>query len=90
MYFYLDRTDINGIDQQQTSIADIANAIVTSSAPAHNIVVSGYADRLGGFAYNQQLSAQRANTVAKLLIHEGIQASRINIEVVENRYLSRM
>ncbi|NCI78774.1 trimeric autotransporter adhesin/peptidogylcan-associated protein TpgA [Acinetobacter kanungonis] len=81
VFFAFDRTDINGIDQQQTSIADIANAIA-SSAPAHNIVVSGYADRLGGFAYNQQLSAQRANTVAKLLIHEGIQASRINIEVV--------
>lgn len=81
VFFAFDRTDINGIEQQQTSIADIANAIATS-ASTHKIIVSGYADRLGSFTYNQQVSAQRANTVAKLLIHEGIQANRINIEVV--------
>jgi len=44
------------------------------------VIVAGFADPLGKFAYNQQLSSQRANTVAKLLVNEGIDVNRIQIQ----------
>lgn len=44
------------------------------------MIVAGYTDRLGSYAYNQKLSAKRAQTVATLLTQYGIDSNRIKIE----------
>lgn len=42
-----------------------------------SITVRGYTDNVGGAAYNQQLSQDRANSVANYLIRQGVPASRV-------------
>ena len=60
-------------------MAAIAERIKQSNSTGP-ITVAGFADPLGKFSYNHQLSAQRANTVAKLLVNEGIDVNRIQIQ----------
>ncbi|MCG8286595.1 OmpA family protein [Acinetobacter seifertii] len=77
--FAFDRFDVNAIEEGAESITKIAEQIKKSQI-TNPIVVSGFTDRLGKFSYNQQLSSQRANTVAKLLVQQGIESSRIQIQ----------
>ena len=44
------------------------------------LVVTGYADTRGPALYNQMLSLERANSVRKMLIENGIQSQRIRTE----------
>ncbi|MFA7686286.1 MAG: OmpA family protein [Moheibacter sp.] len=46
--------------------------------PNASVDVMGYADPVGGSAYNQALSQRRADAVKQILIGKGINASRIN------------
>lgn len=79
VFFAFDRSNANAIEQGPSSVAAIAQRI--KQAPANSpVIVAGFADPLGKFAYNHQLSAQRANTVAKLLVNEGVDANRIQIQ----------
>lgn len=77
--FEFDRSDAASIVEGQDSIRSLANRInqVSGTSP---VMVSGYTDRLGSDAYNQKLSAARANTVAHLLVNYGILPQRIKIE----------
>ena len=77
--FAFDRFDASAIEEGAESITKIAEQIKKSQI-TNPIVVSGFTDRLGKFSYNQQLSSQRANTVAKLLVQQGIESSRIQIQ----------
>ena len=43
-----------------------------------NVVITGYADRLGNDKYNQKLSERRANAVKDYLISKGVAANRLN------------
>ena len=45
-----------------------------------NVLISGYADELGGTNYNSSLSQKRANTVKDILVKAGVSASRISTE----------
>ena len=77
--FEFDRSDAASIAEGQDSIRSLANRInqVSGTSP---VTVSGYTDRLGSDAYNQKLSAARANTVAHLLVNYGVVPQRIKIE----------
>lgn len=77
--FEFDRSDAASIVEGQDSIRSLANRInqVSGTSP---VIVSGYTDRLGSDAYNQKLSAARANTVAHLLVNYGVVPQRIKIE----------
>lgn len=77
--FAFDRFDASAIEDGNGSITKIAEQIKKSQT-TNPIVVSGFTDRLGKFSYNQQLSSQRSNTVAKLLVQQGIESSRIQIQ----------
>ncbi|CAI3106741.1 Outer membrane protein A [Acinetobacter calcoaceticus] len=77
--FAFDRFDANAIEEGTYSITKIAEQIKKSQTTTP-IIVSGFTDPLGKFSYNQQLSSQRANTVATLLVQQGIEASRIQIQ----------
>ncbi|WP_436862327.1 trimeric autotransporter adhesin/peptidogylcan-associated protein TpgA [Acinetobacter haemolyticus] len=79
VFFAFDRSNANAIQQGSDTVAAIAQRIKQNPSNSP-IIVAGFADPLGKFAYNHQLSAQRANTVAKLLVNEGIDASRIQIQ----------
>ncbi|NUF16812.1 trimeric autotransporter adhesin/peptidogylcan-associated protein TpgA [Acinetobacter lactucae] len=77
--FAFDRFDARAIDQGANNLENIA-AQIKQSPSMKPIVVSGFADPLGKFSYNHQLSSQRANTVAKLLVQQGIDPNRIQIQ----------
>lgn len=79
VFFAFDRSNPNAIEQGSSSVAAIAERIKQSNSTGP-ITVAGFADPLGKFSYNHQLSAQRANTVAKLLVNEGIDVNRIQIQ----------
>jgi len=79
VFFAFDRFNAGAIEQGSSSVTLIAQRIKQTNSTGP-IVVAGFTDTLGKFAYNQQLSSQRANTVAKLLVNEGIDANRIQIQ----------
>lgn len=47
--------------------------------PHYVLLISGHADNRGSMLYNQKLSAQRAQSVADLLIEKGVPASRLRV-----------
>lgn len=47
--------------------------------PAPEITVIGHTDRVGTLAFNDQLSLQRAQTVHRLLVEIGIQATSMDV-----------
>ncbi|EKU57817.1 SmpA/OmlA family protein [Acinetobacter sp. WC-323] len=77
VFFAFDRSDINSIEPGSANIELLAEEIRKTDSPVR---VSGYTDRLGSFFYNQALSSKRANTVAKLLVQQGIDPSRIHVQ----------
>ena len=77
--FLFDRFDVNAIEQSIHSVEEIAEKIKKSQTTTP-VIVSGFTDPLGKFSYNQELSSQRANTVAKLLVQQGIDPTRIQIQ----------
>jgi outer membrane protein OmpA-like peptidoglycan-associated protein len=77
--FAFDQFDAKAIEQGTGSFAKVAEQIKKSGTTTP-VIVSGFTDPLGKFSYNQQQSSQRANTVAKLLVQQGIEVSRIQIQ----------
>lgn len=79
VFFAFDRFDENAIESGGSSIAEIAQKIKNDN---HNtpIIVAGFTDPLGKFAYNYRLSSQRANTVARLLMEQGVDEKRIQVQ----------
>lgn len=75
--FAFDRYDETAIQHEFSDISAIVQAIQASGRS--QVTVTGYADPLGNFIYNQALSAQRANTVAYLLAKNGIPIANIQI-----------
>lgn len=51
-----------------------------SGVTLETMIVTGHADRIGSPAYNQRLSARRAQAVKDYLISKGFEASRIYAE----------
>lgn len=76
--FAFDRHNANAILNGRSEVADIAD-LIRKSNTTKPIVVSGFTDRLGNVGYNQKLSAQRASTVAHLLVQYGIPENRIQV-----------
>lgn len=76
--FAFDRFDRDAIDPVYSSISTIAAQIKTDNP--QQVEISGFTDSLGQQHYNQQLSANRANTVAKLLVEQGINPNIISLK----------
>ncbi|MQA42513.1 OmpA family protein [Rugamonas aquatica] len=75
-------TELFGFDSaklnpNQPKLDDIANVLNTNSG-IDNVVISGYADRLGSDKYNQKLSERRAQSVKEYLVGKGVAANRLN------------
>lgn len=76
--FDFDRSDAAAIGNGSQEIAQLVQQIQQANSTTP-IVVTGFTDRLGNVGYNQKLSANRAKTVANLLVQSGIPAERIEV-----------
>jgi OOP family OmpA-OmpF porin len=65
------------LNPNQPKLDDIAN-VLNANSSIDNVVISGYADRLGSDKYNQKLSEKRANSVKEYLVGKGVAANRLN------------
>ena len=75
-------TELFGFDSaklnpNQPKLDDIAN-VLNANSSIDNVVISGYADRLGSDKYNQKLSERRAQSVKEYLVGKGVAANRLN------------
>ena len=78
VYFDYDKSNLT--DAAQTLIA--ARAAEAREYDISSIVVQGNTDSSGSAAYNQRLSARRANVVRDALVANGIDSSMISIEAL--------
>lgn len=76
--FAFDRYNEPAINRDFSRVEEIAEAIKKSGS--QRVTITGYADKLGNFSYNQALSAQRANTVAALLAKNGVAINSIKVD----------
>ena len=60
----------------QPKLDEVASTMQANSDIA-SVTIVGYTDRIGGTAYNQKLSEQRANSVKAYLEGKGVSASRL-------------
>nr|WP_267875677.1 OmpA family protein [Duganella radicis] len=67
------------LNPNQPKLDDIAN-VLNNNTGINDVVISGYADRLGSEKYNQKLSERRANVVKDYLVGKGVAASRLKAE----------
>lgn len=65
------------LNPNQPKLDDIAN-VLNNNTSIDNVVVTGYADRIGSDKYNQKLSERRAMSVKEYLVGHGVAASRLN------------
>jgi outer membrane protein OmpA-like peptidoglycan-associated protein len=74
--FKFDRGDLGGmLPQGKAKLDELAARLNQAYANVDSIRLVGHADRLGGDAYNQKLSEQRAWTVKQYLQQRGITAA---------------
>ena len=64
---------------QQPKLDEIATALKADSA-VNNVVITGYADRIGSEKANQTLSERRAVSVKTYLTNKGVEANRLKAE----------
>jgi OmpA-OmpF porin, OOP family len=64
---------------QQAKLDEIATALKGDSA-VNNVVITGYADRIGSQKANQTLSEHRAASVKTYLTGKGVEANRLKAE----------
>lgn len=62
------------------AVAQLYQSPELQTAKDKSTMVIGYSDRTGSAAYNQQLSAERAQAVAEALIEQGMPANNISTE----------
>ena len=72
-----------GFDKKELDAADVdvikQHAAYLLQHPTYTLVISGHTDNRGDKRYNQQLSEQRAQQVAKLLLAEGVPESQLQV-----------
>lgn len=68
--------DNDKLNSAQPKLDDIAK-LLNENSGISNVVITGYADRLGNANYNQKLSERRANTVKDYLVSKGVAANRL-------------
>ena len=82
--YTLSATELFGFDSAQLNMPqakldEIATALAMNSQVT-NVVITGYADRLGSTKYNQALSERRAMAVRDYLTSKGLDANRLRAE----------
>lgn len=67
--------DSSQLRSPQPKLDEIASAL-TANPSINNVMITGYADRLGADKYNQNLSERRAVAVKNYLTNKGVDANR--------------
>lgn len=70
-------------DQSRQALAQVATDM--KQRPNERVRVAGHTDRTGSEAYNDQLSAERAQAVKQDLVAEGVPADRISTKALGER-----
>jgi OOP family OmpA-OmpF porin len=71
--------EYNKFDIPDSSQIDVRElAIYLNKNKDYRVHLLGYTDNIGTIDYNQKLSEQRAKTVKKLLLENGVEEDRIN------------
>ena len=65
------------LNAPQAKLDDIASAL-NAATEINNIVITGYADRIGSPRDNQKLSERRAESVMACLVNKGVHASGLS------------
>lgn len=73
VYFDTNKSDVKGTSQ--TTLNRLAE--ILKEYPKSNILVEGHTDSAGPEDYNMQLSKNRASSVSKYLVSQGISPSRL-------------
>lgn len=68
--------DSDKLGASQPKLDDIAK-LLSENSSIGNVVITGYADRLGNANYNQKLSERRASAVKDYLVGKGVAANRL-------------
>lgn len=71
--------DSDKLGPTQTKLDEIAS-MLNAAPDVTNVVISGYADRIGAPKYNLKLSQQRADAVKQYLLAHGVAANRLTAE----------
>lgn len=75
--FAFDRSNLEAIQYSSLPLETIATEIKSSAAK--EVSVTGYTDQKGSYSYNQNLSQQRAYTIAKQLVRLGIDKNIVKV-----------
>lgn len=75
LYFEFDSTELTELSQGQLSA--ILEAV--NQRDCHDLSVVGHTDRAGDYAYNLQLSLQRAGAVRDLLVERGVDEAYVQL-----------
>jgi outer membrane protein OmpA-like peptidoglycan-associated protein len=76
--FAFDRADLT--DGGREAVTNLGAKLREHMAQTQGIRVTGYTDRLGSDAYNQQLSERRARAVMEALVRDGVPRTKILAE----------
>jgi OOP family OmpA-OmpF porin len=71
--------DSEGIQRQSTPVLKDLARLMKNQPSIKVIEIRGHTDANGTMAYNQDLSTRRADEVARFLIDNGVEASRIRV-----------
>jgi outer membrane protein OmpA-like peptidoglycan-associated protein len=61
-----------------SALGELADSLKAN--PHLDLLIEGHTDNIGNSAYNLKLSEQRAESVKKVLVSQGISASRIRVK----------
>jgi outer membrane protein OmpA-like peptidoglycan-associated protein len=76
VYFHFERTSL--LPQSRALLDNIKAE--AERMPAAEIVITGHTDRVGGVAFNDDLSLRRARVVGEIFLSIGVPASSIRLE----------
>ena len=69
--------DSEGIQRQSTPILKDLARLMKNQSSIDVIEIRGHTDQNGSMSYNQELSARRADEVARFLVENGVESDRI-------------
>lgn len=78
MYINFDLNSADLLPDAKTKLTEFASALKDNRLKSLDFAVEGYTDATGSPAYNEKLSARRAESVASFLMASGIETSRLN------------
>ncbi len=84
VFFKFDSAELSR--RASLKLVDVADVLNDRRASMRHVHVEGHTDAVGDAQYNQQLSENRAITVADYLVDQGLERSRVDARGFGERY----